>query len=352
MTRALLVALLVVTAGCGGTDPSTPAPSASPTESETPTETATPTATPSPTAAPTATAVPESRQNPWREAVVNVHIEVSDETAFSERELVREALTYWSTNDTGYTLKFNIVDDEDAPITVEFVEAIPQCGYEPGDNFIGCADTLPSDGVYDEQTEVEIEAGYNRSSTVSTIKHEIGHTLGYTHDDTDRYSFMSAESAATPYRLPNATERSNPYQNDTITVYVGVPESQYYSEYEHQIERTLQYYESGADGYVSSDITFRTVDSEENATIRILFDALEDDGSAGDVYGYDLDQDPALETYTNATIRMQDIDEHHVGWHVGYWLAYAFGGESVDEYPEPFNDPESDEREDWWESSE
>ena len=48
-------------------------------------------------------------------------------------------------------------------------------------------------------------------------------------------------------------------------------------------------------------------------------------------------------------VTVDDLDTDAVGWHVGYWLAYAFGAEADADKPPPFRDASYRERRgEWW----
>ncbi|MGM0591386.1 MAG: matrixin, partial [Halobacteriota archaeon] len=72
--------------------------------------------------------------------------------------------------------------------------------------------------------------------------------------------------------------------------------------------------------------------------------------SCGSTRGPDFDGDGAVEQYTRASVVLVDTDTRAVGWHVGYWLAYAFGAEDDADKPPPFRTASrDDQRSRWWE---
>jgi hypothetical protein len=66
--------------------------------------------------------------------------------------------------------------------------------------------------------------------------------------------------------------------------------------------------------------------------------------------GPDPDGDGASERYSQFTVTVVGVGTDAVGWHVGYWLAAAFGLEDDAEKPPPFRDASYQERRsEWWE---
>ena len=358
MRAAVLLCLLVVLAGCA--DPGVGGP-ATPTSDRGPDST--------PTAAPDArsTPTPDGRStsarpsgvgtdagtvtdasNPWNADPVTVGIEAPDDDDRDYRPLVRRTLAFWENESTGYDLDYRLVDDADPDVTVRFVANVTATGCA-GARSVGCAPGIPKGGRAPAETVVRIETGYTDASTLATLKHELGHTLGYDHDDTDAYGFMAARGRVTRLAVPNATGRANPWGTAEIGVYVDYPdvvESQR-AEYEEAVARALAFYRTDEASTLPAGARLVETDDRAAADVVIEFSGTGERRSIGDVRGYDDDADPALERYTRYRIRVDGIDRDRIAWHVGHWLGWAFGAASADDLPEPFDDPETDDRENW-----
>lgn len=360
-TRVVLVALLVVVAGCGGaettetattvpggTTAATPAPTATASPAPTPTQSATPAPTP------TSTPTPAPPNNPWHADPVTVAIVDNSSDTRNWEPVVNETLQWWSANAGNYTrfeATFTLVNDSArADVVVVITDEVTTCGYTLDSEFIGCADRYDHAGAAEEQTKVRIEAGYDHETTLELLKHEFGHTLGLIHDDADELALMNATQETTPESLPNVSERPIPWRNSTLTVYVNMSNVATVEEgpYNAEVDRALEYYESGADGHVPANVSFVRVSDEDAADLVITPNAELSRGTAsrGRFSAYDLDADAAYEYYAVGYIDIDsDTSRRHVAWHVGYWLA-AFlisGGRS--EFPPPF-DGDDDDR-DW-----
>lgn len=102
-------------------------------------------------------------------------------------------------------------------------------------------------------------------------------------------------------------------------------------------------------------MSFVQIENRSKADIRISFPSKSfncagekiREGSCGLRWGYSIDSDDAHEYYSGYEIRIRNIDEDAVGWHIGSRLTYAFGL-SGEEIPEPFVDADYDDRREWW----
>ncbi|MFB6110577.1 MAG: matrixin family metalloprotease, partial [Halodesulfurarchaeum sp.] len=271
---------------------------------------------------------------------------------------VRAAMRYWNGNVTEYT-PYNVTlvlngSEERADVVVRFVETIPTNTSNRSD-LLGLA-PLNEPGVVVTGTQtIYIAEGYNTTSTVQVLKHEFGHYLGLDHDDRPQPLMSPTYSASSTLR-PNAPMRLLAWQNHTLAVSMEVYGMENERAVRSQIQHALGYYERGAEGWLGTNVTFRLVNESDVADIRIEVakhttrtDLLEDHGSIAKVYGMDPDGDGALEYFTNATIVVGGVETEAVGWHVGYWLAYALRGQVGTDVPEAFDDPTDSRRDDWWE---
>ncbi|MFB6082299.1 MAG: hypothetical protein ABEJ67_05700 [Halanaeroarchaeum sp.] len=167
----------------------------------------------------------------------------------------------------------------------------------------------------------------------------------------------AVDENATQLPMPNATTVPYPWQHRPLTVAVSMHGGMNEDLVRDQIEHTLTYYESGADGWAPENLSYELIENESAADITIQVyeysyntDAVDGDGSYGYVYGHDPDRDGALEYYTNATIAVAGIDERATGWHVGFWLAQSLGATDENDVPPPFVHADyEDRRSEWWE---
>lgn len=346
--RIALVAFLIVLSGCGsaintGTGPP-------PTETPAPTATATPTDAPTPS--PTATPAPP--QNPWLSYPVTVAVADTTDGNRSWAPLVREAIRYWNGDGTQYATyeyEFEYVNaTTEADIVVEIVNEISYCaGYD--ESTVGCAPFYEFVGAADdEQTVIEIEDGYTNASTLTTIKHEFGHTLGLEHDDADQLPLMNATSVINETSLPNATERAWPWKQTNFSVYIEAGAGVSEQRADREAEQALEYYENDPDEWLPREVSFEMAPNASAADLVIEMRAhpncLGSEGVCWNQYGYSPDGDPALEYYTSANVTVVGVDKDYYGWYVGYGLGRVFGAEEESELPPPFAD--SDNADDRW----
>ncbi|MFB6251568.1 MAG: matrixin family metalloprotease [Halobellus sp.] len=361
-TAVVGVVLLLTLAGCVGpvgdlpvdvpstTTPSdgTPASTAPTTGSNPGSDTVTSEGTPSPTP----TAAPD-RESPWgsEPIVVAVH-----DTAGSGRNwtpLVREATAYWEAEAerlAGFPVTYTVRPDADDPdIVLEFVDAVPRC--EGSDDAAGCAPLIENRRQIDRPETVSIRTGFSNESTVRVVEHELGHTLGLTHEDAPQV-VMASRTVLYTEPQPDATERAFPWDDANFSVYVDVANASDPDGARRQVKHALNYYETGAPG-MPANITFTTVERAEAADIVVqLLEASPcgpEAASCGRTVGRDPDGDGAVETYSTLRISLIDLDTNAVAWHTGYWLAYGLGAEDESERPSPFRDaPYEERRSEWW----
>lgn len=290
--------------------------------------------------------------NPWDKEtlVVGVNNTGSPDRDFAPQ--VQAALDYWETNRdaAAYGVTFRLDPDASDPdVSVEFQSDVV-CGNET--HGLGCAPVIAANDSVSGPITVEIETGYTDDSTVHILKHEFGHVLGLTHDD-EPQAVMAATYRPTYLSLPDATEREWPWRVHDINVYVdyeNVPASDR-DVVREQVRHALDYYESDADGLTPDNLTLTLVENRSRAHVNVTFPADSPCGrppvSCGANGGYDLDTDDALEYYSGVRIAMVDIPPEATGWHVAYWLGFAFGAETESELPPPLQD-QSNADDPWW----
>ncbi|WP_101294050.1 zinc metalloprotease [Halegenticoccus soli] len=302
---------------------------------------------------PTPTPV-EPRPSPWGDEPIVVAVENPGEPGRDFVPLVRDATAYWEENAerfAGYPVSYRVEPDaEDPDVVVRFVDDVRECG--DAHEAAGCAPLVTDERqVADsDPLPVYVKTGLSNDSTRLVLKHELGHTLGLTHDDAPREVMRGASVLYTEPR-PNATERAFPWRDGTFAVYVDTANASDPEEAREQIGHVLEYYERGADGSVPDNLTFRTVDSPDEADVVVRFgdESTCPTGSCAATAGPDVDGDGAIEYYTRLRIVLAGVDTEAVGWHVGNWIAYGLGAEEQRERPEPFRDASYEERRgEWW----
>ncbi|MFC7202947.1 matrixin family metalloprotease [Haloferax namakaokahaiae] len=300
----------------------------------------------------TEAAMSQRTTGPWGSDPVVVGITAPDDGR-NYTTFVESATAYWEDEDTrylGYDIDYDVQPDATDPdLVVEFRSHVPECSGHG--NAAGCAPYITDESQIESPVVVYVKTGFNDDSTTEIVAHELGHTLGLSHDD-DPQSLMAATSRL--YTLPqtNATEREFPWLHTDFSIYVDDANARDPAGSRDQVEQTLDYYEDGAAG-MPDNLTFTFVSDPADADIVISFTNSSpcgsDAGSCASIGGYDPDGDGALETYDGLRIVLVDLETDAVGWHVGYWLAHYFGAEDDAEKPEPFQSATYEERRsEWW----
>jgi hypothetical protein len=355
--RALgvLVAALVVLAGCSAV-PAQPNATERPGASSPAGDAAA--LTDGATRTETATAVPaaDPPENPWRADPVVVAVESPPNDSRDYVPLVRQALEYWETEgaDYGYEADYELRPDaEDPDVRVSFVHRLRECdGVDT--HTVGCAPVLDADDRVGGPTPVRVEAGFTNETTVTVLKHELGHSRGLGHDVGEEIAFMNATIDAVLLPKPNATERPSPWRDGNLTLYVdygpGVDDDDR-GTYEAEIDHALDYYESGAEGYVPENVSFTRVENRSRADLVLSFpDEIDTDDGRGVSWSYryvDPDADDAPEWYVGGDVRVVAEDPALVDWYVGYGVGMLFAPESREALPTPFDDGDLSDDDEW-----
>ena len=345
--RSLVLVCLVVLAGCTTPLDPTAESTATPTASADATATAMPTAHTS-SARPTS-AIPGA--NPWGSDPVVIAIRNEGGRDRDFASLVRNAASFWEETDDqylGFPVEYEVRPDAENPdLIVAFADRVPDCGDVA--DAVGCAPLVTDSRQIDRPETVWVKTGLSDGSTVLVTEHELGHTLGLGHDDAP-HEVMQAASVLYTESQPNATERAFPWDDANFTVRVDAANASDPAGAQRQVDHALGYYEDDPPG-MPDNLSFERTDGD--AEIRIRFGATPTcraaSGSCISTYGTDPDGDGAIETYTRVEVTLVELDTEAVGWHVGYWLAHAFGAEPDGEKPPPFRDASGRERRSaWW----
>lgn len=293
--------------------------------------------------------------NPWGRSKIPIAVTPPDTTAPQTQNYTHmavEATEYWNENmsQLGYTGTFTVVNetatDRSIAVQIVFVDSLNVCGVEEGDSdgdIVGCAPKYTGIGsaiTKEQPTKIRIETGYRHDATVDTIIHELGHTLSLGHADADRWPEMAAKTAHPTLPKPNVTAQANPWVDDTIGVEYG-PRLRNNSAAVAQLDRMLDYYNSGARGFTPEGVRFTRVNQTSPPAVSIKLNSSLSTPSTAVWHGYDPDSDGALESHTTGTVSMHPVVTEHAGWYAGYWLGAGFGIEKAAELPPPFDNPQT-----------
>ena len=295
--------------------------------------------------------------NHWQESVLTVSYEAPASDDRDYRPLVHEALVYWtehSERHAGYDVGFRHAEaGEAADVHVEFVEAVGDCGAAAAEETAGCAPVITKSRQVSRPVDVSVRTGLTDDSTVEVLKHELGHTLGLSHDEGPAGVMNETIDLSTLPRQ-DAADRATPWRSDELDVYLDLGAADDPAAVERQVGAALRYYMDGAGGTVPTNVTFYRTESPEDADVVVRYaesDACRDDpGSCGTVSGDDVDEDGALEYHDRLEVVLVDLETNAVAWHVGRWLGEGFGQDAA-AYPEPLrrHNGYDERRSEWWE---
>jgi hypothetical protein len=276
--------------------------------------------------------------HPWHGTVV---VGVAGPDADRVAPLVAAATDYWADRAEQYAgppVAFAVRPDADDPdVLVRTVETLESC--DGVRDAAGCAPHLTAaDRPLPDPVVVTVRAGLRDDSTLLVVRHEFGHLLGLDHDD-EPAAVMSAAAVVYTRPAPNATDRRLPWPDRTFSVHVDARNASDVAVARAQVRVATDYFAAGPPG-TPANLSFASTADPGEAEVLVRFaDASacgDGPGSCGAVTGIDADGDGAVETYDRVTVTLVGVDPHAIGWHVGYWLAFALGAETDSEKPPPF----------------
>lgn len=245
---------------------------------------------------------------------------------------VNRSLRYWErqwNESVGYPVVYEQVESTDeAALHLQFVESLTTCGSEIDEVKVGCADFVEGDAP--DQVDVRVESGRTDDGTTAVLIHELGHTLGLTHDDEPQY-YMQATVPLSPQRLEVGVEVVT---DGTVTA----------AEMD-QLSKALDFLETHPD--LDADRTFVLVEETVRADVVIQIDAPATDWHCSIDVGSCVQT--GVYTYEDQYhIATRDIDTEVLGWHVGANLALALFEEG--DMPYEFREARSYDfrRSQWW----
>lgn len=121
------------------------------------------------------------RRNPWGTETLVVSVAHGSQLIEDFDRMLEEALSFWERNDErylGFRVNFSRRESASNPhISVEVEDEIERCRDMTDAGLVGCYTSSGSSAT------IKIEAGYERSRVLETLKHELGHALGLKHGD-------------------------------------------------------------------------------------------------------------------------------------------------------------------------
>ncbi|KAB1196209.1 MULTISPECIES: hypothetical protein [Haloferax] len=357
--HSLALAVLVVLSGCAGFSPAPPVAEGTAPDSPADVVRGHPTSNASAVSPPSSDVDFRPARNPWNHTPLVVAIDALDDNR-TYAPLVTSAIEYWRSNASGdsegasgdsedvtppaYNPAFVVVPNASDPdVRVSVVDSIESCGAYDGPDAVGCAPLLDAASSVDAPVSVVVADGYDDATTVSVLTHEFGHLLGYTHDDAESHPVMGTHLETTRLPVANASTRAVPFRDETLSVYVdlsNVSDAEREA-YDAELDHTLRYYESGADGFTPEAVELTRVSNRSRAQVVVRVVTFRE-GPSGVRWrrtGESVDDDPAYEWYTGGTILVDTrLGPSLVDWYVGAGVGYLLGANDRAELPPPFRD--------------
>ncbi|QUO47256.1 matrixin family metalloprotease [Halorubrum ruber] len=243
-------------------------------------------------------------------------------------DVVAAATGYWERSDErylGYPVEYERVGDEaDADVVLRF-DQVERCGVEETNEtrYFGCADLL----VDEPRTPMTatVDPRISDAEMNATIIHELGHVQGLEHGE-EPAGLMSATSTLATHQ--------------PVKVHLRADDGAVTGPVEDEVAAALDYFAAREDVAGSDGFAWEFVDSAREAHVQITYD------EAGDVCFSDGGGSCSVagEYYGQEDVRLEELDEEVVAWHVGASLAPVLLEEVP---PELTSEADRREREAW-----
>ena len=270
--------------------------------------------------------VPLAHPSPYGETTLGLYVD----DAAVERNVsgvVAAATGYWERNDErylGYPVAYERVGDESRADVVLRFDRVERCGVEDnGTRYFGCADLL----VDEPRTPMTatVDPRISDAEMNATIIHELGHVQGLEHGE-EPAGLMNATSTLATHR--------------PVKVHLRADDGALTGPVEDEVAEALDHFASRDDVVGSGGFAWEFVDEARDAHVQITYD------ERGDVCFADGGGSCTVDGkfYGQQDVRLEELDESVVAWHVGASLAPVVLEEVP---PELTGDTDRREREAW-----
>ncbi|WP_048077340.1 matrixin family metalloprotease, partial [Halorubrum sp. AJ67] len=242
--------------------------------------------------------------------------------------VVAAATGYWERTDErylGYPVAYERVSDEERADVILRFDRVDRCGVEDGDaRYFGCADLL----VDEPRTPMTatVEPNISDAEMSATIIHELGHVQGLEHGE-EPADLMAPTSNLTTHR--------------PVKVHLRAESGDVPRRVEDEVAAGLDYFADSEDIVGSDGFAWEFVDSAREAHVQITYD---DRGNICFADGGGGSCTVEGEYYGQQDVRLEEIDDEVVAWHVGASFAPVLLEEVP---PELMRDADRREREEW-----
>lgn len=248
-------------------------------------------------------AVPLSHPSPYGKTTLDVYVD-ADAVDRDVSEVVAGATRYWERTDErylGYPVEYERVDEESRADVVLRFDRVEQCGVESNDTrYLGCADLL----VDEPRTPMTatVDPRISDAAMNATIIHELGHVQGLEHGE-EPAGLMAETNTLATYR--------------PLKVHLRADEGAVTGPVEDEVAAALEYFAARDDLAGGDEFAWEFVDSAREAHVQVTVDergdvCFDDGGGSCTVAG---------EYYDQEDVRLEELDDDVVAWHVGASLA-------------------------------